>query len=130
MGSAHASSSMQIQAGKACHFPHLLPPPAPPPPSPPLPTGAAIRVFESLELWDNVITCYRLTGKKALAEELVQRRWGGRGEEMEGEGGRGRGGGTGRVWVWGGGERAGRAWVVLGPWGPGVWRVTYTPFCP
>ncbi|KAG2451048.1 hypothetical protein HYH02_004316 [Chlamydomonas schloesseri] len=36
--------------------------------------GAAIRVFESLELWDNVITCYRLTGKKALAEELVQRR--------------------------------------------------------
>ncbi|KAG2428213.1 hypothetical protein HXX76_011893 [Chlamydomonas incerta] len=36
--------------------------------------GAAIRVFEALELWDNVITCYRLTGKKALAEELVQRR--------------------------------------------------------
>ncbi|GIL61603.1 hypothetical protein Vafri_16033 [Volvox africanus] len=36
--------------------------------------GAAIRVFESLELWDSALTCYRLLGKKALAEELVKRR--------------------------------------------------------
>ncbi|GIM17240.1 hypothetical protein Vretimale_19748, partial [Volvox reticuliferus] len=36
--------------------------------------GAAIRVFESLELWDSALTCYRLLGKKALAEELVRRR--------------------------------------------------------
>ncbi|EFJ51673.1 hypothetical protein VOLCADRAFT_87348 [Volvox carteri f. nagariensis] len=38
--------------------------------------GAAIQVFESVELWDSAITCYRLIGKKALAEELIKRRLG------------------------------------------------------
>jgi hypothetical protein len=33
--------------------------------------GAALRVFESLEMWDQLIVCYRLLGKKAVAQELV-----------------------------------------------------------
>lgn len=36
--------------------------------------GAAMEIFERLELWDNLITCYRLLGKKAQAEDLVQKR--------------------------------------------------------
>lgn len=32
--------------------------------------------LEALELWDALITCYRLLAKKALAEELIQRRLG------------------------------------------------------
>ncbi|KAG2495053.1 hypothetical protein HYH03_006983 [Edaphochlamys debaryana] len=36
--------------------------------------GAALRVFEALEAWDAAITCYRLAGKRQLAEELVRRR--------------------------------------------------------
>jgi hypothetical protein len=37
--------------------------------------GAAVATFEALELWDGAIACYSLLGKKALAEELVKRRW-------------------------------------------------------
>ena len=36
--------------------------------------GAAIQTFEELELWDSLVTCYRLLQKKNLAEEVVQRR--------------------------------------------------------
>lgn len=36
--------------------------------------GAALPLFESLELWDNLIVCYRLMDKKVAAEELVKRR--------------------------------------------------------
>ena len=36
--------------------------------------GAAIQTFEELELWDSLVTCYRLLQKKNLAEEVVRRR--------------------------------------------------------
>jgi tetratricopeptide (TPR) repeat protein len=36
--------------------------------------GAALPLFESLELWDNLIVCYRLLDKKVAAEQLVKRR--------------------------------------------------------
>ena len=36
--------------------------------------GAALPLFESLELWDNLIVCYRLLDKKIAAEQLIQRR--------------------------------------------------------
>ncbi len=43
------------------------------------PPGAAIKVFESLEQWDYLITCYRLLGKKSMADQLIRRRCGVRG---------------------------------------------------
>ena len=36
--------------------------------------GAALPLFESLELWDNLIVCYRLLEKKVAAEQLIHRR--------------------------------------------------------
>ena len=36
--------------------------------------GAALKTLEELELWDSLITCYRLLEKKNMAEELIQRR--------------------------------------------------------
>ncbi|PSC75849.1 tetratricopeptide repeat 27-like protein [Micractinium conductrix] len=36
--------------------------------------GGALAVFETLELWDNLIVCYQLLGKKVQAEELIKRR--------------------------------------------------------
>lgn len=36
--------------------------------------GAALPLFESLELWDNLIVCYRLLDKKIAAEQLIMRR--------------------------------------------------------
>ncbi|KAK6923332.1 hypothetical protein RJ641_011636 [Dillenia turbinata] len=36
--------------------------------------GEAIKVFEDLELWDNLIYCYRLLEKKAAAVELIKKR--------------------------------------------------------
>ncbi|CAO2842093.1 unnamed protein product [Amaranthus hypochondriacus] len=34
--------------------------------------GEALRIFENLELWDNLIYCYRLLEKKAAAVELIK----------------------------------------------------------
>ncbi|XAR72157.1 hypothetical protein NMG60_11018699 [Bertholletia excelsa] len=36
--------------------------------------GEAVKVFEDLELWDNLIYCYCLLGKKAAAVELINMR--------------------------------------------------------
>ncbi|GAB4823953.1 hypothetical protein N2152v2_010999 [Parachlorella kessleri] len=36
--------------------------------------GAALPLFEGLELWANLAVCYQLLGKKVQAEELVRRR--------------------------------------------------------
>ena len=36
--------------------------------------GAAMTLFEELELWDALILCYRLLEKNVQAEELVHRR--------------------------------------------------------
>ncbi|KAE8126170.1 hypothetical protein FH972_020914 [Carpinus fangiana] len=36
--------------------------------------GEAVKIFEDLELWDNVIYCYRLLEKKAAAVELIKKR--------------------------------------------------------
>jgi len=36
--------------------------------------GAALPLFENLELWDNLIVCYRLLDKKVAAEQLIKRR--------------------------------------------------------
>jgi len=36
--------------------------------------SAALRSLEELELWDALITCYRLLDKKHLAGELIHRR--------------------------------------------------------
>jgi len=36
--------------------------------------GAALPLFENLELWDNLIVCYRLLDKKVAAEQLVKNR--------------------------------------------------------
>lgn len=36
--------------------------------------GEAVKVYEDLELWDNVIFCYRLLEKKAAAVELINTR--------------------------------------------------------
>lgn len=36
--------------------------------------GAAMTLFEELELWDALILCYRLLQKNVQAEELVHRR--------------------------------------------------------
>lgn len=36
--------------------------------------GAALVELEALELWDALIACYRLLGKKPLAETLIQKR--------------------------------------------------------
>ncbi|EEF35796.1 conserved hypothetical protein [Ricinus communis] len=36
--------------------------------------GEALTIFESLELWDNLIYCNRLLGKKAAAVELIKKR--------------------------------------------------------
>ncbi|XP_065850492.1 uncharacterized protein [Euphorbia lathyris] len=36
--------------------------------------GEALKVFEGLELWDNLIYCNRLLGKKAAAVELIKTR--------------------------------------------------------
>ncbi|KDP35721.1 hypothetical protein JCGZ_10493 [Jatropha curcas] len=36
--------------------------------------GEAIKIFEDLELWDNVIYCNRILGKKAAAVELIKKR--------------------------------------------------------
>ncbi|KAI9079748.1 hypothetical protein K1719_038369 [Acacia pycnantha] len=35
--------------------------------------GEAVKVFEDLELWDNLIFCYRLLEKKATAVELIKK---------------------------------------------------------
>lgn len=37
-------------------------------------SGAALKKYEALEMWDQIITCYQLLGKKAMAHELIQRR--------------------------------------------------------
>ncbi|WIA10643.1 hypothetical protein OEZ85_010823 [Tetradesmus obliquus] len=36
--------------------------------------GAALRIFEGLEMWDQLILCYRLLDKKQVAQELVLQR--------------------------------------------------------
>ncbi|XP_038982519.1 LOW QUALITY PROTEIN: tetratricopeptide repeat protein 27 homolog [Phoenix dactylifera] len=36
--------------------------------------GEALKFFEDLELWDNLIYCYRLLGKKAAAVDLIKAR--------------------------------------------------------
>ncbi|KAK4573444.1 hypothetical protein RGQ29_031415 [Quercus rubra] len=36
--------------------------------------GKAVKIFEDLELWDNLIFCYRLLEKKAAAVELIKKR--------------------------------------------------------
>ncbi|KAL9224749.1 hypothetical protein vseg_000758 [Gypsophila vaccaria] len=36
--------------------------------------GEALKIFEDLELWDNLIYCYRLLEKKAVAVELIKAR--------------------------------------------------------
>ncbi|KAL4448097.1 hypothetical protein ABPG75_005316 [Micractinium tetrahymenae] len=36
--------------------------------------GAALTVFEQLELWDDLIVCYQLLDKRVQAEELIKRR--------------------------------------------------------
>ena len=36
--------------------------------------GAAMELFEELELWDALILCYRLLQKNVQAEELVRKR--------------------------------------------------------
>lgn len=36
--------------------------------------GEALKIFEELELWDNLIYCYRLLEKKAAAVELIKAR--------------------------------------------------------
>ncbi|CAN6555577.1 unnamed protein product [Malus baccata var. baccata] len=36
--------------------------------------GEAVKTFEDLELWDNLIFCYRLLEKKAAAVELIRKR--------------------------------------------------------
>lgn len=36
--------------------------------------GEAVKIFEDLELWDNLIFCYRLLEKKAAAVELIKKR--------------------------------------------------------
>ncbi|KAG9153932.1 hypothetical protein Leryth_024030 [Lithospermum erythrorhizon] len=36
--------------------------------------GEAVKVYEDLELWDNLIYCYRLLEKKAAAVELIRKR--------------------------------------------------------
>ncbi|GJV77434.1 tetratricopeptide repeat protein 27, partial [Tanacetum coccineum] len=36
--------------------------------------GEAVKIYEDLELWDNVIFCYRLLEKKAAAVELINNR--------------------------------------------------------
>lgn len=36
--------------------------------------GEAVKIFEDLELWDNLIYCYRLLEKKAAAIELIKTR--------------------------------------------------------
>ncbi|KAL8196412.1 hypothetical protein R6Q57_024707 [Mikania cordata] len=36
--------------------------------------GEAVKIYENLELWDNVIFCYRLLEKKAAAVELINTR--------------------------------------------------------
>lgn len=36
--------------------------------------GEALKIFEELELWDNLIYCYRLLEKKAAAVELIKTR--------------------------------------------------------
>jgi hypothetical protein len=33
--------------------------------------GAALKIFEALEMWDQLIVCYRLLDKKQVAQELV-----------------------------------------------------------
>lgn len=33
--------------------------------------GAALKIFEGLEMWDQLIVCYRLLDKKQVAQELV-----------------------------------------------------------
>ncbi|KAL7124341.1 hypothetical protein ABFS83_14G042200 [Erythranthe nasuta] len=37
-------------------------------------TGEAIKIYEDLELWDNLIFCYQLMDKKAAAVELIKKR--------------------------------------------------------
>jgi uncharacterized protein HemY len=36
--------------------------------------GEAMHIFEELELWDNLIDCYCLLGKKAAASDLINQR--------------------------------------------------------
>nr|XP_009380070.1 PREDICTED: tetratricopeptide repeat protein 27 homolog isoform X2 [Musa acuminata subsp. malaccensis] len=36
--------------------------------------GEALKIFEDLELWDNLIYCYQLLGKKAAAVDLIKSR--------------------------------------------------------
>ncbi|XP_030970855.1 uncharacterized protein LOC115991283 [Quercus lobata] len=36
--------------------------------------GEAVKIFEDLELWDNLIFCYRLLEKKEAAVELIKKR--------------------------------------------------------
>lgn len=38
--------------------------------------GAALKVFEELEMWEPLILCYRLLDKKEQAEEVVRQRLG------------------------------------------------------
>jgi hypothetical protein len=33
--------------------------------------GGALKIFEALEMWDQLIVCYRLLDKKQAAQELV-----------------------------------------------------------
>lgn len=35
------------------------------------PSGAALKIFESLEMWDQLVVCYRLLDKRQAAQDLV-----------------------------------------------------------
>ena len=37
-------------------------------------SGAALKVYESVEAWDALVVCYRLLEKTQLADQLIRRR--------------------------------------------------------
>lgn len=36
--------------------------------------GAALGIYEELQLWDALVVCYRLLDKRSAAEDLLKRR--------------------------------------------------------
>jgi hypothetical protein len=36
--------------------------------------GAALQIYEALEMWDQLIVCYRLLDKRAAAQEVISKR--------------------------------------------------------
>jgi len=37
-------------------------------------SGAALGIYEELQLWDALVVCYRLLDKRGAAEDLLKRR--------------------------------------------------------